>query len=95
MNKHTLIDHHDIQKWVATQNGQPALSRFADSSGSMRSKLAINFAGRRKRPTATPGQDDGMAPCSWTAWLAELDRQNLALSVRDDDFEFVDRRTLN
>jgi hypothetical protein len=37
-----------------------------------------------------------MAPCSWTAWLAELDRQNLALRIRDDDgYEFVDRRQLN
>jgi hypothetical protein len=32
---------------------------------------------------------------SWTAWLAELDRQQLALRVVDEDFEFVDRKDLN
>jgi hypothetical protein len=39
-------------------------------------------------------QDDGMSPCSWTAWLAELDRQQLALQVdmTADDFELVQRR---
>ncbi|WP_423065894.1 hypothetical protein [Devosia sp. CN2-171] len=96
MNVHTLIEHHDIQKWVTNQHGQPALARFADTTGRMHAKLAINFAHHRARPTATPSQDDGMAPCSWTAWLAELDRQNLALRIRDDDgYEFVDRRQLN
>ena len=61
----------------------------------MRSRLALNFA-RPARPRETPSQDDGMSPCSWTAWLAELDRQNLAMRVgADSDFEFVDRRELN
>jgi hypothetical protein len=96
MNTHTLIEHGEIQKWVSKQQGQPALSRFADTTGRMHARLAINFARKRARPTSTPLQDDGMAPCSWTAWLAELDRQNLALRVRgEDDFEFVDRRALN
>jgi hypothetical protein len=96
MNINTLVEHHDIQKWVTNQHGQPALSRFADPTGRMHAKLAINFAHRRSKPVATPSQDDGMAPCSWTAWLAELDRQNLALRIRDDDgYEFIDRRQLN
>jgi hypothetical protein len=39
-------------------------------------------------------EDDGMSPCSWTAWLAELDRQQLALQVdmAADGFELVERR---
>jgi hypothetical protein len=37
---------------------------------------------------------------SWAAWLAELDRQRLALRVVGDgdgalDYELVDRRSLN
>lgn len=95
MNTHMLIEHGDIQKWVTNQRGQPALARVADHTGRVHAKLAINFARRRDRPTATPSQDDGMAPCSWTAWLAELDRQNLALQIRDDEYEFVERRGMN
>lgn len=97
MNTHTLTDHHDIQQWVSNQHGQPALARFADPTGRMHSRLAISFAHRRKTPDREmPTVDDGAGPCSWTAWLAELDRQNLALLVKsDDEFEFVDRRELN
>jgi hypothetical protein len=43
------------------------------------------------------GSNEGVSPCSWTAWLAELDRQQLALKVdmAADDFELVDRRQTN
>lgn len=38
-----------------------------------------------------------MSPVSWTAWLAELDRQQLALKVdlAADDFEIVGRSAAN
>jgi hypothetical protein len=39
-----------------------------------------------------------MSPVSWTAWLAELDRQNLALRVtgeKQPSYEFIERRELN
>ena len=95
MNSHTLVTHRDIQNWVAARRGQPAIRRIPDPTGRMRSRLALNFA-HRTVPTETPSQDDGMSPCSWTAWLAELDRQNLAVRVGSEtDFEFVDRRELN
>ncbi len=96
MNTHTLVRHRDIQDWVMARKGQPALRQVPDGSGSVRSRLALSFA-RRAKPTQTPSIDDGIAPCSWTAWLAELDRQNLAVRVgeADSDFEFVDRRELN
>lgn len=63
----------------------------------MRARLALRFA-KRTIPTDTPTQDDGMSPCSWAAWLAELDRQHLALKVSDQKqpaFEFIERRDLN
>lgn len=95
MNTHTLVNHSDIQNWVTARKGQPALRRIPDAMGSIRARLALNFA-RHAAPTEMPSQDDGMSPCSWTAWLAELDRQNLAVRVDDEsDFEFVDRRELN
>jgi hypothetical protein len=37
-------------------------------------------------------------PVSWTAWLAELDRQQLALRVSENgetEYELVERRSLN
>lgn len=95
MNTHTLTEHRDIQNWVTARHGQPALRRVPDPSGQVRARLALNFA-RSAAPTETPSQDDGMSPCSWTAWLAELDRQHLALRVSDKTaFEFVERRDLN
>lgn len=95
MNSQTLIAHRDIQNWVAARKGQPALRRVPDPTGRIRARLALNFA-RPQSPTETPSQDDGMSPCSWTAWLAELDRQNLALRVGDQTaFEFIERRELN
>lgn len=95
MNTHTLIEHREIQDWVMARNGRPALRRVPDPTGSIRSRLALNFS-RRTNPTETPSQDDGMSPCSWTAWLAELDRQHLALRVDEQTaFEFVERRELN
>jgi hypothetical protein len=45
-----------------------------------------------------PQVDQGASPVSWAAWLAELDRQQLALRVSEDgetEYEFVERKTLN
>jgi len=95
MNSHTLVEHHDIQEWIIARHGQPALRRVPDTMGRISARLTIHFGGPAT-PTETPTQDDGMSPCSWTAWLAELDRQNLALRVGDrSGFEFVDRRELH
>ena len=98
MNTHTLVRHTDIQNWVSARRGQPAISRVRDRSGSMKSKLTLSFALDQSNPTETPSQDDGMSPVSWNAWLAELDRQNLALRVSGEkrpSYEFVERRELN
>ena len=88
----------DIQAWVTARSGLPAIRREPDPNGRMRSRLALRFAARAGRPMATPSQDDGMSPCSWSAWLAELERQQLALKVggqAPEGFEIVDRKTLN
>lgn len=95
---HTLTRHKDIQNWVATHNGMPALVCERDSLGSVKARLALSFQRARLVPTGTPNQDDGISPCSWSAWLAELDRQHLALMIKDDDgleFEFIARRDLH
>jgi len=98
MNTHTLVRHTDIQKWVSARKGQPAISRIRDRMGMMKSKLTLSFELEKTKPTAIPSQDDGMSPVSWSAWLAELDRQNLALRVsgeKQPTYEFIERNQLN
>jgi len=90
----TLIRHRDIQNWVTARHGMPAIARVPNSMGEMRARLALSFSKARARPTSMPSIDDGLSPVSWSAWLAELDRQHLALKVsnqKSPDFEFVER----
>lgn len=90
---HTLTRHRDIQAWVADRRGSPAMLRAPNSFGEMRARLALRFSERR-RPDETV--DQGVSPVSWAAWLAELDRQQLALKVGpDESYEFVERKSLN
>jgi hypothetical protein len=91
----TLTRHRDIQNWVTDRHGIPAIARVRNRFGEERAQLKLSFEKRRKQHLES--QDDGMSPCSWTAWLAELDRQQLALKVDPvaDDFELVARRDLN
>ncbi|SEQ25304.1 hypothetical protein SAMN05428969_2414 [Devosia sp. YR412] len=90
---HTLTRHRDIQNWVSDRHGIPAIARVRNRFGEERSQLRLSFQ-KREKPSHE-SQDDGMSPCSWTAWLAELDRQQLALMVdmTADDFEIVERTT--
>lgn len=92
---HTLTRHRDIQNWVTDRQGIPAISRVRNRFGEEHAQLKLSFQKRRKDKLES--QDDGMSPCSWTAWLAELDRQQLALKVNPgaDDFELVERRETN
>lgn len=97
MQTHTFVHHRDIQNWVADHHGQPAIRRVPDKFGSVHARLTLNFP-KHKTLHATPSQDDGLSPVSWSAWLAELDRQNLALKVADQQlpaFELVERKDLN
>ena len=93
MNTHTLVKHNDIQKWVAARRGQPAIKQLKDAQGQAFARLELSFH-HAQSPRQMPGVDDGMAPVSWSAWLAELDRQNLALRVSEQGapaYEFVPR----
>lgn len=91
-----LTGHRDIRNWAEARSARPALALNLSRSGELRRKLALRFAERLQSPPIAP-ESEGMTPCSWTAWLAELDRQNLALRVRDTDqveVEFVTRDML-
>ena len=92
---HTLTRHRDIQAWVADHRGSPAMVRSPNSFGQMRAHLALRFdQSRLGRDSASV--DQGVSPVSWSAWLAELDRQHLALKVSpDESYEFVARKNLN
>jgi hypothetical protein len=95
---HTLTSHRDIQNWVKQNRGMPAISRAPDRLGSMRARLALNFGRMRGRPSLQTSVDDGISPCSWNAWLAELDRQQLALRILPGErpnYELVARPELN
>jgi hypothetical protein len=94
----TLVRHRDIQNWVSARRGSPAIARERDTLGDMRSRLHLSFERARQLPSNVSVEQDGLSPCSWTTWLAELDRQQLALKVSaqdDPSFEFVERRSLN
>jgi len=92
-----LTRHRDIQNWVTDHRGLPAIARIRDDFGGTRSRLLLSF-GNRAVPHSQASLDDGVSPCSWSAWLAELDRQHLALKISSTDpagFELVDRKELN
>jgi len=93
---HTLTRHRDIQAWVSDRKGMPAMVRAHNSFGEMRSRLALRFQAMGK-PQGMPRVDQGVTPVSWTVWLAELDRQQLALRVSEDseEYELIERKSLN
>jgi hypothetical protein len=75
----------------------PAMVRSPNHFGEMKARLALRF-GADGRPKGMPSTDQGASPVSWTAWLAELDRQQLALRVSPDgdtDYELIERKSLN
>jgi hypothetical protein len=97
MNTHTLTRHRDIQSWAMEHHGTPAIHRSHNRFGGMESRLVLAFATPKAPPArGMPQIDDGLSPVSWTAWLAELDRQQLVLRVFESaDYELVRRRDLN
>lgn len=91
----TLTRHRDIQNWVTDRRGIPAIARIRNNFGEQRLQLRLSFQRMQAAKLDPTSQDDGMSPCSWTAWLAELDRQQLALKIDNtgaDNFELVERR---
>lgn len=90
---HMLTRHRDIQNWVTDRKGIPAIARVRNRFGEEHAQLRLSFKQHERDKADLTSQDDGMSPCSWTAWLAELDRQQLALKVDPaaDAFELVER----
>lgn len=78
----TLTSHQAIRNWVQYRQGQPAIASERNARGQMQRHLAISIHGRLLGETEHLPM---AAPCSWDAWLAELDRQKLALKVTADD----------
>ena len=94
---HTLTRHRDIRAWVTDRKGMPAMTRQHTPFGEYRANLALKFD-RPARPSGMPKVDQGASPISWSAWLAELDRQHLVLRVfdgEDAEYELIDRTSLN
>lgn len=88
---HMLTRHRDIQDWVSDNRGTPAIARIRDRLGREKALLKLRFDHKRDSEL-----DSGMSPCSWTAWFAELDRQQLALMVEPNGaFELVPRARMN
>ncbi|WIY52696.1 hypothetical protein O9Z70_14750 [Devosia sp. YIM 151766] len=88
---HVLTRHRDIRNWVLDRNGAPAIARVRNRFGEEYAQLKLRFAQQNEGR-----EDTGMSPCSWTAWLAELDRQQLALRVEPTGrCDLVSRGTMN
>ncbi len=96
MRTRTLTTHSAIRNWVESRKGHPALGLVRDRIGQLRPRLSLNFQ-HPELSDVSPSVDDGVSPCSWNAWLAELDRQNLALKVSDtaSGVEFVERGAMH
>ena len=96
----TLTNHSAVRDWVTFRDGKPAVLTEHDAHGDAHARLRLAFRADRVRPPLE-GRRAGIAPCSWDAWLAEFDRQQLALQVvdcDDDDIKqdavrFVSRQT--
>jgi len=93
---HTLTRHRDIQAWVTARKGLPAMIRDRSDLGHQQARLALRFDGPG-RPEGLPTVDQEASPIGWAAWLAELDRQQLALRVGEDghDYALVERASLH
>lgn len=88
---HMLTRHRDIRNWVLDRKGMPAIARIRNRFGEEHSQLTLRFS-----HTEEGREDVGMSPCSWAAWLAELDRQQLALRVEPTgQCDLVSRQTMN
>lgn len=95
-----LTDHAEIRQWAEARNGSPMLMDVPSGTGS-RTLLQLTFGQHALNAQNNEGPDraaGGYQLVNWDDWLAELERQQLALKVRDDrpgsldnDFEFVSR----
>ncbi|HET7717339.1 MAG TPA: hypothetical protein VFK86_17090 [Bauldia sp.] len=96
----TLTKPDDIRRWAEARAGAPMSMDMPDGSGDTRTLLNITFGQHALNADENEGPDrlTGFELTSWEDWLAELDRQGLAIRVRDEqpgtldnEFEFVSR----
>jgi hypothetical protein len=96
----TLTKPADIRQWVEARAGAPMTMDMPDGNGETRTLLNITFGQHALNADENEGPDriGGFELAAWEDWLAELDRQGLAIRVRDEqpgtldnEFEFVTR----
>jgi hypothetical protein len=95
-----LVDHEAVKLWAEARGGNPMMEDQPDGRGGSRSLLQITFGQHALNADENEGPDPivGFELVSWDDWLAEFDRQGMALKVNDEqpgiednDFEFVAR----
>jgi hypothetical protein len=97
-----LVDHVEIRQWAEARAGNPMMmDAVPDGTHMGNPLLQITFGQHALNADHNEGPDPatgGQNLVGWDEWLAELDRQGLAIKVRDDqpgrldnDFEFVSR----
>ena len=96
----TLTKSVDIRRWVEARAGAPMSMDMPTGTGDTRTLLNITFGQHALNADENEGPDriSGFALIGWEEWIAEFDRQRLAMRVRDEapgqldnDFEFVAR----
>lgn len=94
-----LTNAADIRQWVEARAGNPVMLDTPDGTRS-RTLLQLTFGQHLLNSDENEGPDrpGGYELASWDDWLAELDRQGLALKVSDDpsggnehEYTFVNR----
>jgi len=97
---HLVKSHEAVKLWAEARGGSPMMEDQPDGRGGTRSVLQITFGQHALNADENEGPDrlGGFELVSWDDWLAEFDRQGLALKVNDEvpgsednDFEFVAR----
>jgi len=81
-----LTAHDDVRAWATARAGTPAFAATpnpTDSPGDQPPLLRLAFGQDIVNGDGGEGADrmDGLQSVGWEDWLAEFDRQNLALTV--------------
>ena len=95
-----ITAHDELRQWAEARGGNPMAMDVPDGTGESRTLLQITFGQHALNADENEGPDriGGFDLIGWDDWIAELDKQGLAIRVRDEapgqldnDFEFVAR----